>query len=114
MTTQAILDRVKRRIDPADDIGPDLDAHLSGIIEDVTSQLLVKLGGLDAVPERLSYIVVGVSVKMYNRIGSEGTASHTVDGETMTWSSDPFAEYLDDITAYLNANKTRRSYVQFL
>lgn len=114
MTTSDILTKVKRRIDPASDIGTDLDEQLTDIIEDVTAQLLVKLCGLDAVPDALSYIVVGVSVKMYNRVGSEGTSSHTVDGETMSWAADPFAEYLDDITAYLNANKTRRSFVQFL
>lgn len=111
MTT---LEKVKLRIDPAGDLGREPDEQLTDIIEDVEAQLCVKLGGVDKVPAALGYIVVGVSVKLYNRIGSEGASSHSVSGETISWSEDPFAEYEADITSYLNANGPGRSHIRFI
>lgn len=76
------------------------------VIERITaSRLCLLLGGLDAVPDELSYIVTEVAVKRFNRIGSEGTESHTVEGEHMQWNTDDdFAEYQNDIQAWLDAN----------
>ncbi|MDO4803884.1 MAG: phage head-tail connector protein [Lachnospiraceae bacterium] len=112
--TQAILERVKRRIDPNDEIGTEIEDQLRDIIGDVEAQLRVKLGGVETIPTDLDYIVVAVSVKTYNRIGSEGAASHTVEGETMTWSADPFAEFERDITDWRNACRKRRPAIKFL
>lgn len=114
MTIREILDRVKRRIDPAGDLGETLDEQLMDIIEDVEARLRVKLGGVNTVPESLSYIVAGVAVKIYNRIGSEGAASHSVSGETISWNEDPFAEYAGDIGSWLDANSVGHVHVQFL
>ena len=112
--TQALLDRVKRRIDPAGEIGTEIEDQLRDIIEDVEAQLKVKLGGVEAVPDDLAYIVVAVSVKQYNRIGSEGTASHTVEGETLSWNDNPFAEFEKDITSWLDAYRRRRPCIRFI
>ena len=112
--TQSILEKVKRRIDPNDEIGTEIETQLMDIISDTEAQLKVKLGGEEAVPDELSYIVVAVSVKVYNRIGSEGTASHTVEGETMTWNADPFAEFEADITAWRNAYCRKRPCIRFI
>ena len=112
--TRDIIDKVKRRIDPTGGIWDDIDKQIKDIIDDVEAQLRVKLGGVAVVPEDLTYIVTAVSVKLYNRIGSEGTASHTVEGETLTWSRDPFAEYEDDILAWRSANNAGRSHVRFI
>lgn len=114
MTTWEVLDKVKLRIDPAGDLGETLDSQITSIIEDVGAQLCMKLGGIDTVPESLGYIVVGVTIKVYNRIGSEGTASHSVSGETISWNEDPFAEYAVDISRYLAANAEPLFGVQFL
>ena len=112
--TQALLDRVKRRIDPNDEIGAEIEDQLRDIIGDVEAQLKVKLGGVEAVPDDLAYIVVAVSVKQYNRIGSEGAASHTVEGETLSWSDNPFAEFEKDITSWLDAYHRRRPCIKFI
>ena len=112
--TQAILEKVKRRIDPNDEIGTEIEDQLRDIIGDVEAQLRVKLGGVDVIPSELEYIVVAVSIKMYNRIGSEGTASHTVEGETMTWNADPFAEFESDITDWRNTCRKRRPAIKFI
>ena len=78
----------------------DLDTRLTVIESLVTKRLLNLLGGVAAVPDELSYIVTEVSAARFNRIGSEGLSSHTVEGETMQWSDDDFAPYLDDIQAW--------------
>ncbi len=44
------------------------------------------------------------AVRRFNRIGSEGTSSHTVDGESMTWAEDDFAPFMDDIQRWRDAH----------
>lgn len=111
--TQQVIDRIMRRIDPTGDINEDIESQIRDICEDTESQLCVMLDE-DEVPEKLSYIVVAVSVKRYNRIGSEGTSSHSVEGESMSWTEDPFAEYLKDIEAWKNAHSGYGMHVRFL
>ena len=77
-------------------------AKIDAIVELTTSRLLNLLGGAEEIPSGLEYIVTEVSVMRYNRIGSEGTSSHSVEGETMSWDkSSDFDAYADDIAAYL-------------
>ena len=74
------------------------------VIIDITEQRLkIMLGGIDEVPAALSYIVTEVSIIRFNRIGSEGVSSHSVQGETMNWTDKDFDAYEDDIQAWLNA-----------
>lgn len=97
--------------------GTGSDELLGAIIGLTTSRLKVLLGGTDTVPDKLSYIVTEVSIRRFNRIGSEGLQSHSVEGETMTWPDDDFAPFDDDIQAYLDAQKdagTNRGRVRFL
>ena len=79
-----------------------LDSQLNIIIANTTARLKMLLGGLD-VPENLNYVVTEVSIKRFNRIGSEGITSHTVEGESMSFSDDDFAEFAGDIQAYLDS-----------
>lgn len=77
-------------------------AEQLAVIESMTrDRLTILLGGLD-IPEELEYIVTEVSVKRFNRIGSEGATSHNVEGESLNWGDvDDFADYMDEITKYL-------------
>lgn len=78
-------------------------ARLEQII-DIVSQRLCILLNADTVPVALEYIVVEVAIARYNRIGSEGVKSHTVQGESMNWDTDDdLKPYLDDIQAWLDA-----------
>ncbi len=86
------------------------------VIENMTrSRLTFLLGGLD-IPAELEYIVTEVSIKRFNRIGSEGAQSHGVEGETLNWgTNDDFNDYLDDINKYLeNLEGATRGRVRFL
>lgn len=92
----------------------DRDALIEEIISSATARLRVLLGGLEP-PESLSYIITDVSIRRFNRIGSEGMTSHTVEGESISFSEDDFAGFENDIQAYLDSQKeSARGRVRFL
>jgi hypothetical protein len=91
-------------------------AEQLAVIESMTrDRLTILLGGLD-IPEDLEYIVTEVSVKRFNRIGSEGATSHNVEGESLNWGDvDDFADYMDEINKYLeDLDGATRGRVRFL
>lgn len=86
-------------------------------IMELTEQRLGFLLGQTVIPTELSYIVVEVTIARFNRIGSEGVSSHTVQGESLTWTDDDFKPYMDDIQEWLNAQdevNTTRGRVRFI
>ena len=97
---------------------PDIAIEQLQTIQDQTeARLKVLLGGIDEIPEELLYILENVAVVRYNRLGSEGLSSHSVEGETMTWPDNDFAPYDDDIIAWLDYQDdppTKRGRVQFI
>ena len=91
-----------------------LDDKLRLILTNTTARLTMLLGGIEP-PESMDYIILEVSVKRFNRIGSEGMSSHTVEGESTNYADDDFAEYADDIQAFLDTQKdTTRGKVRFI
>lgn len=91
------------------------DALLTTIVSAVQARLLLLLGGVDQVPESLAYIVPEVAVIRYNRIGSEGMSSHSVEGETVAYADNDFVGYMSEIEAYLDEQQTtRRGRVRFM
>lgn len=91
-----------------------VDEKLKLIISTVTARLKVLLGGLEP-PDSLEYIIREVSIVRFNRIGSEGVDSHTVEGESMTFSDDDFSQFKDEIQAFLDRQKESvRGKVRFL
>lgn len=91
-----------------------LDKTLNIILSSARSRLKSLLGGQDP-PDSLGYIITDVAVIRYNRIGSEGLSSHTVEGESQTFTEDDFAAYRDDIQTYLNSQKeAQKGRVRFL
>lgn len=86
-------------------------------IMELTKQRLGLMLGQSIIPEALSFVVIEVTIARYNRIGSEGVSSHSVQGESMTWSDDDFKPYKDDIQAWLDAQEdpsTTRGRVRFI
>ena len=106
-----MLEEIKTILGIADNA---LDSQLNIIIANTTARMKMLLGGLD-VPESLNYVITEVSVKRFNRIGSEGITSHTVEGESMSFSDDDFAEFAGDIQAYLDSvASAKKGKVRFL
>lgn len=90
------------------------DERLKLIIADASAQLKTRLGGIEP-PESLDYIIRGVSISRFNKIGSEGLKSHSVEGESLTFADSDFDEYADDIAAFLATQKeSAKGRVRFL
>ena len=71
------------------------------------------LGDVDKIPRQLEYIVTEVSISRFNKIGSEGTSSHTVEGESMAFNDDDFNIYLNDIKEFQKQHE-KKGRVMFL
>jgi hypothetical protein len=92
----------------------DRDALLNLIISSATARLKTLLGGVEPT-ESLNYIIVDVAIRRFNRIGSEGMESHSIEGESITFSDSDFAGFEDDIQAFLDTQKeSARGRVRFL
>lgn len=91
-----------------------LDDRLKLIISATTARLKVLLGGIEP-PDSLDYIIRDVSIIRFNKIGSEGMSSHSVEGESITFADSDFAGFMDDIQAYLETQKeSAKGRVRFL
>ena len=96
----------------ADDL--DRDDLLKLLISSATARLTMLLGGIEP-PTSLDYIIREVCVSRFNRIGSEGMTSHTVEGESISFAECDFDSFADDIQAFLDTQKTNtRGRVRFL
>ena len=60
----------------SDDI--ELDDKLNLIISNTTSRLKLLLGGIEP-PDDMNHIILEVAIIRFNRIGSEGLQSHSVE-----------------------------------
>lgn len=80
------------------------------------SRLKRSLPELTAVPNDLEYIVDEVAIARFNRIGSEGMASESMDGHSATYDSSDFNAFERDIVDYINthAPDVKKGKVRFL
>jgi hypothetical protein len=92
-----MLEQIKGLLDIHDH---EYDLKLESLIDIAQSRLKLLLKGQE-IPEELNYIIIEVVVSRFNRIGSEGTTEHTVEGEKMTFTTDDFKPYMADIERYL-------------
>lgn len=91
-----------------------LDDRLKLIISATTARLKVLLGGIEP-PESLDYIIRDVSIIRFNKIGSEGMSNHSVEGESLSFTDNDFAGFMDDIQAFLETQKeSAKGRVRFL
>lgn len=89
------------------------DELIVDTIINLTRSRLLNLLDTDELDESLEYIVIEVSVARFNRIGSEGTTSHSVGGESMTFSDDDFQAYSEDISNWKKRHKNT-GYLRFI
>lgn len=95
----AVIDDIKSMLGLTED-----STQLSTIIT-LTESRLKALLGVDVVPQELEYIEVEIAVRRYNRIGSEGAISHSVEGESWSFKDNDFAAFDDDIQAWRSKQK---------
>ena len=95
-------------------LGDDQDAKLNLIMSMTKSRLKLLLGGIEP-PEEMNHIVLDVAIMRFNRIGSEGLKSHSVEGESLTFSDSDFDGFANEIQAWLDSQKeSTRGKVRFL
>ena len=90
------------------------DDLLTKIKDLVTARLKLLLGGIEP-PEEMEHIIIEVSIARFNKIGSEGLSSHSVEGESLSFAENDFAPFMSEIQAYLDGQKENtRGKVRFL
>lgn len=96
------------------DVDEERDSRLRLILTNTTARLKLLLGGIEP-PEEMDHIILEVAIIRFNRIGSEGMSSHTVEGESLSFADDDFSGFMDEIQAYLDTQKeSTRGKVRFL
>ena len=94
--------------------GSDIDDKLNLIVANTSARLKLLLGGIEP-PEEMKHIVLEVAIARFNRIGSEGMTSHSIEGESTNYGNDDFGPYMDEIQAYLDMQKeAKRGKVRLL
>ena len=80
--------------------------QVEAIYSKIAERLLHRLETTE-VPIELEYIVDEATIRRFNRIGSEGMKSESVEGHSITFddSEDPLAPYEAKIEAYLEGLK---------
>lgn len=79
------------------------------IIQEMTTQRLLNYIGEQEVPQELSYIVDEISIKRFNRLGSEGMSSTSQEGLSMTFEEADFDTFKADLDAWIEANKPQNN-----
>lgn len=108
------LDKIKVLLGIKDDLQDDV---LTIIIDDVRSHMLLLLKA-NAIPQPLEYIIREISVRRFNRLGSEGYKSESTDGHSINFYDldkefDPYLSIIDDFLD--DSNKSlRKGSVLFL
>lgn len=90
------------------------DDLLNLLISTATARLTLLLGGIEP-PASMAHIIREVAIIRFNRIGSEGMNSHSVEGESLSFGDSDFSNYADEIQAYLDTQKdSARGRLRFL
>lgn len=81
----------------------DQDELLTEIVNITKDKLLLYLE-LNTIPKELEWILIELSVKRFNRIGSEGMSSENTDGSNITYEDDELSNYTVYLDKYLEQN----------
>lgn len=91
MDKKAILQQVKQLKGITDNVQ---DSQINTLIDLTEKALLSHLPeGTDTVPDKFGYMVTEVTVKRYNRLGSEGLKKKSLEGLTLEFSDSDFDQY---------------------
>lgn len=77
------------------------DDLLQLYLDDATDFLKLRLS-VRELPDEMQAIVRGAAVKKFNRFKNEGMASYSQDGESITFSSNDFDEWSNEIEQWKN------------
>lgn len=97
------------------------EVQINAIYNQTAKRLLGRLKNslpeLIGVPDELDYVVDEVTIARFNRIGSEGMSSESVEGRSANYNENYFADFEADIQVYIDSNTesgSARGKVRFL
>ena len=104
MDQDTVLKNLKVMLGIKDD---DRDALLKLIIDNTDEALRFKLEltNDEKIPVELGYIELEVSVRRFNRLQNEGMSQYSQEGESITFNSSDFDDFLDDIDLWKRRNQ---------
>ena len=78
-------------------------------IVNITEAKILNYINANELPKELEFILIELSIQRFNRIGSEGIASESVDGKSVSYDDDftGYKHYLDD---YISRNSIQKGY----
>ena len=85
------------------------NSNLVNEIIELTKEKILNYINEDELPRELEFILVELSIQRYNRIGSEGIASESVDGKSVSYEDD-FENYKQDLKDYMNKKNNSRGF----
>ena len=96
-----LLNRIKTLLGITDN-----DELIYEIVE-ITKEKILNYINEKELPKELEFILIELAVERYNRIGSEGIASESVDGKSVSYEDnfESCKQYLDDYIFRNNKNK---------
>ena len=77
------------------------DERLEYILDSTQARLKGLLGGVEP-PPSMEHIIIEVAIIRFNKIGSEGIKSHTVEGESYSFAEDDFETFRDEVQDFLS------------
>lgn len=100
----AQLNKIKRRLGINDILQDDL---INDLVEDSESYFKA-LTGVSDIDGKYDFIIRGVALKLYNRKGSEGMSSESVDGYSSSYDPELFSDYMDILNRDFGLNDKYR------
>ncbi|GGJ85991.1 hypothetical protein GCM10007063_05590 [Lentibacillus kapialis] len=100
----ATLENVKTVLGIDDQLQDDV---INLLIQNVESRLKVWLkqhADMTEIPDELQFIVEEMTVARFQRLGSEGMSSESVEGHSVSFTEDDFAPYLSILETYIPKN----------
>ena len=86
----------------------DNEELLYEIIEITKSKILNYINESE-LPSELEFVLIELSIQRFNRIGSEGVASESVDGRITSYEDD-FENYKQYLNDYMTKNNTSKGF----
>ena len=78
-------------------------------IVNITESKILNYINATEMPVELEFVLIELAIQRFNRIGSEGIASESIDGKSVSYDDDftGYKHYLDD---YISRNSVRKGY----
>ena len=107
MTKLDILERIKTILQVNNQ-----DELIENIF-DLVNEKVVSYLKVGKVPKSLEWILIELSVQRFNRIGSEGISSESVEGGSTVYIEDELGPYYKFLDEYITENGTKKGYKLF-